>query len=56
MLLANRAQFIEENKVTLNRLNYQAGSDNFNTTIAIVKRLPFVLQTCWLRTAAEIEK
>ena len=54
--LTNLAQLIEESEVTLNCLNYQADLDNFNTIIAIVKRLPFALQTRWLRTAAEIEK
>ena len=50
------AQLLEESEVTLNCLNYQADLDNFNTMTAIVKRLPFALQTRWLRTAAEIEK
>ena len=54
--LTNLAQLVEKSGVTLNCLNYQADLDNFNTIIAIVKRLPFALQTHWLRTVAEIEK
>ena len=54
--LANLAQLIEESEVTFNCLNNQADLDNFNTIIAIVKRLQFALRTSWLKTAAEIEK
>ena len=54
--LGNLAQLLEESEVTMRSLNYHADLDNFNTILAIVKRLPFALQTRWLRTATEIEK
>ena len=54
--LDDLARLLEECEVTSNCLNYQAGLDNFNAMYAIVKRLPFLLQSRWLRTVAEFEK
>ena len=54
--LDDLAQLLEESEVTLNCLNYQVDLNNFNTMSAIVKRLPFSLQSRWLRTVAEFEK
>ena len=53
--LRNLAQLLES-EVTMKSINYHADLDNFNTILAIVKRWLFALQTCWFRTATEIEK
>ena len=55
-VLRNLAQLLEESDVTLSSLGYPADLDNFNTIVAIVKRLPYYLQTRWLRITVEIEK
>ena len=47
---------LEESDVMLSSLGYPADLDNFDTIVAIVKRLPYYLQTRWLRITAEIEK
>ena len=54
--LQNLAQLLEESGITLSSLSYFAALDNFSTIVTIVKRLPYYLQTRWLRITAEIEK
>ena len=50
------AHLLEECAVTLRQLNYHAELNNYSTILSVFKRLPFQMQTQWLRTSAEVEK
>ena len=54
--LSNLAHLLEECSVTLKQLNCEGDLNNFSTIASVVKRLPFSMQTRWLRTASEVER
>ena len=50
------AQEVQECEITLSHLNYYADLNNFDNIAKIINRLPYSMQSRWIRSSAFIER